>query len=362
MERTKLKAWQTAGLFLCYQIGKNVFLPKQIKLVLQLSNRINLNKRGKPHNNLKRSNYMTDKRWWKIILPVIAIINVVFLIVVLSSSKPGDNPVPEKIEPHYTSVKIPEKFLFAGEEMPLNQFDVWEALDRELLSNAYFHSQTIRYIKLAPRYFQLIEPILKENGIPSDFKYLAVAESGLNPRAVSPASAVGMWQFLSSTAKEYGLEVNGEVDERYHIEKSTYAFCSYIRQSYNRYGSWTLAAAAYNGGMERVRQQINRQKTENYYNLLFVEETQRYVFRIAALKLILENPGQYNFDISDEEKYPVIKTRVVEISGPVADFADFAKENNTTYKRLKDFNPWLRDSKLTNKSGKKYAVKIPVES
>jgi hypothetical protein len=260
----------------------------------------------------------------------------------------------------FTSDKIPGTLTFAGEEMPLDRFDVREALDRELLSNAYFHSQTIRYIKLAPRYFPVIERILKEKGIPDDFKYLALAESGLNPRAVSPAGAVGFWQFLEGTAKDFGLEVNKEVDERYHVEKSTYAFCSYIRQSYSKYGNWTIAAASYNGGIARMQRQMERQKMEDYYSLLFVDETQRYVFRIAALKLILENPEQYNFVVGESEKYPVIKTRDLEINGPINNFADYAIENGINYKILKDFNPWLRDDNLTNAARKKYTVKIPV--
>lgn len=303
---------------------------------------------------------MKNKKWWKFVLPIIIAAKVVVIILALSALKSGDQ-VDESIEEtKFTAVKIPEKVTFAGEEMPLEKFDVKEALDRELLSIAYFHSQTIRYIKLAPRYFPVIEPILKANGIPEDFKYLAMAESGLNPRAISPAGAVGFWQFLDGTAKEYGLEVNKEVDERYHVEKSTYAFCKYVRQSYNKYGSWTLAAASYNGGMARVQSQQNRQKMKSYYDLLFVEETQRYVFRIAALKLILENPKQYNFVVEEEEKYPAIKTREIEINGAINNFADFAIANGINYKLLKDFNPWLRDDKLTNVSEKKYIVKIPV--
>jgi hypothetical protein len=215
-------------------------------------------------------------------------------------------------------------------------------------------------MKLAPRFFPVIEPILKERGIPDDFKYLAVAESGFNPRAVSPAGAVGFWQFLKGTGQQYGLEINNEIDERYHIEKSTVAACKYLLDAYNKYGNWTLVAASYNGGMARVQSQQFRQKITGYYDLLFVEETQRYVFRIAALKLIMENPEDYNFYVSEEDKYPVIKTREVEISGPVKNFADFAIEQGINYKLLKDFNPWLRDDKLTNTAGKKYVVKIPV--
>jgi hypothetical protein len=303
---------------------------------------------------------MKNKKWWKFVLPIIIAIKVVVVVMAFSALKSAEQTETSETETKFTTVKIPDNVSFAGEKMPLDQFDVKEALDRELLSNSYFHSQTIRYIKLAPRYFPVIEPILKEMGIPDDFKYLAVAESGFNPRAASPAGAVGFWQFLDVTAKEYGLEVNKEIDERYHVEKSTYAFCSYLRSSYNKFGSWTLAAASYNGGMARVESQKSRQKMSEYYDLLFVEETQRYVFRIAALKLIMENPEQYNFVVKENEKYPFIKTREVEINGPVKNFADFAIEQGINYKLLKDFNPWLRDDKLTNAAGKKYTVKIPV--
>ena len=303
---------------------------------------------------------MKNKKWWKFVLPIIIAIKVVVVVMAFSALKSAEQTETSEKETKFTTVKIPDNVSFAGEKMPLEQFDVKEALDRELLSNSYFHSQTIRYIKLAPRYFPVIEPILKEMGIPDDFKYLAVAESGFNPRAASPAGAVGFWQFLDVTAKEYGLEVNKEIDERYHVEKSTYAFCSYLRSSYNKFGSWTLAAASYNGGMARVQSQKSRQKMSEYYDLLFVEETQRYVFRIAALKLIMENPEQYNFVVKENEKYPFIKTREVEIKGPVKNFADFAIEQGINYKLLKDFNPWLRDDKLTNAAGKKYTVKIPV--
>ena len=309
---------------------------------------------------MKLIDRMRNKKWWKFIVPLIIGVKIVIVVMALSSLKSDNKVVGKTDETFFRAVKIPEKATFAGEEIPLNRFDVKEALDRELLVNAYFHSQTIRYIKLAPRYFPLIEPILKEKGIPDDCKYLALAESGLNPRAISPAGAVGFWQFLDVTAKEYGLEVNKEVDERYNVEKSTYAFCAFLRESYNKYKSWTLAAASYNGGITRVQKQIDRQKMHNYYDLLFVDETQRYVFRITALKLILENPEQYNFVVGENEKYQVIKTRELEIKGSINNFADFAIENGINYKLLKDFNPWLRDDKLTNATGKKYKVKIPV--
>ena len=203
-------------------------------------------------------------------------------------------------------------------------------------------------------------PILKEKGIPNDFKYLAVAESGFNPRAISPARAVGFWQFMKGTAQEYGLEVNSLIDERYHIEKSTYAACEYLLDSYEKFGSWTLVAASYNRGRSGIQKQLERQKTNDYYDLLITTETARDVYRITALKLIIENPERYNFMISDDEKYPIIPTKEVVIEGTIADFADFAKAQGISYKLLKDFNPWLRDTHLTNSKGKKYIVKIPV--
>jgi hypothetical protein len=257
-------------------------------------------------------------------------------------------------------VEIPSDAAFAGEPMPLDLFDVREALDRELLSNTYFHSQTIRLIKLSNRYFPMIEPILKEYGLPDDFKYLAVAESGLE-QVVSPAKAVGFWQLLRGTAAEYGLEVNDEVDERYDIEKSTGVACQYMLESYEKYGNWTMTAASYNAGRRGVDRQIERQKTENYYDLLLNDETERYLFRLMAFKLIFEDPDSYGITLSENELYSPIPYEVVEVSGPVEDFADFAAEHHTNYKILKYLNPWLRDNRLTNSAGKTYAIKIPEE-
>jgi hypothetical protein len=305
------------------------------------------------------------KKGWNIFMSLVLAFNVGLLVFFISgSSEPEDPKAPEtgKAEyiPKFRSVEIPDSATFAGELVPLERFDVKEALDRELIVNSYFHSQTIRLIKLAPRYFAIIEPILKEEGIPDDFKYLAVAESGLNPRAESYAGAIGFWQFLRGTALDYGLEVNAEVDERYHVEKATYAACDYLKNAYEKYNSWTMVAAAYNAGMRGVERQVERQKSTNYYDLLFVEETQRYVFRIIALKLVLENPDRYNFIIGDEEKYPIIPTKEVEVTGKVDDFADFAREHEINYKLLKDFNPWLRQNYLTNTTGKNYTIKIPL--
>jgi membrane-bound lytic murein transglycosylase D len=308
---------------------------------------------------------MEKKMWRGVFIPTIIAVQVVIIILILSSAKTENNGHYENTVIHetktvYGAVEIPEFIEFAGEKLPLENFWVKESLDRELLSNAYFHSQTIRYLKLAPRYFPIIEPILKEKGVPDDFKYLAVAESGFNPRAVSPANAVGFWQFLKGTAQEYGLIVTNEVDERYHIKKSTYAACDYLLDSYKRYNNWALVAASFNGGVTGVNRRITQQKNDSYYDLLFGEETGRYVYRIVALKLIMENPVTYNFEVSDEEKYPVIKTREVEISSSVSDFAAFAMQQGINYKLLKDFNPWLRENTLTLSGGKKYVVEIPI--
>jgi len=255
-------------------------------------------------------------------------------------------------------VEIPNYVDFAGEPVPLDLFDVRESLDRELLSNTYFHSQTIRLIKLSHRFFPIIEPILEEYGIPDDFKYLAVAESGLE-QVVSPARAVGFWQLLRGTAVEYGLEVNDEVDERYHIEKSTAVACKYLLESFEKYGNWTMTAASYNAGRRGIDRQIERQKIENYYDLLLNDETVRYVFRVISFKIIFNNPEQYGITLSMDEYYRPVPFKTVEITGPVTDFADFAVEHQTNYKILKYLNPWLRENKLTNASGKTYHIKIP---
>jgi hypothetical protein len=267
----------------------------------------------------------------------------------------------DTVRPVYKTPPLPDSIRFVDEAVPIDRFDVRENLERELLVNAYFHSQTIRLIKMAPRFFSIIDPILKEEGIPADFRYLAVAESGLNPKAVSPASAVGMWQLISSAAKENGLEVTSEVDERYHIEKSTRAASKYLRKAFAKYRDWALVAASYNAGLAGIDRHLARQKVASYYDLLLAEETERYVYRIMALKLILEDPAKYGFSVSEEELYPLWKTKEVEINGPVTDFADFAISHGITYKTLKYYNPWLRDTKLTNKEAKSYLVKIPLE-
>jgi len=272
----------------------------------------------------------------------------------------SDDPVNQSEKETYSvqGVEIPEQVFFAGEPMPLDLFDVREALDRELLSNTYFHSQTIRLIKLANRYFPQIEPMLKANLVPDDFKYLAVAESGLS-QAVSPAKAVGFWQLLIGTATDYGLVVNAEVDERYHVGKSTEVACRYLIDSYKKYGNWTMTAASYNVGRRGVDRQIDRQKKENYYDLLLNEETARYLYRVVAFKMIFEDPAAYGFNLSEKDLYPEIPVYTVEVDSAIADFADFAADHDTNYKVLKYLNPWLRDNKMTNSGARKFEIVLP---
>ncbi len=262
-------------------------------------------------------------------------------------------------EVYFKSAKLPEKLDFANEKVPLENFDVLESLDRELLITANFHSQTILYIKKSNRYFSVIEPILKKNEVPDDFKYLALAESGFIDKVVSPAGAVGIWQFMKTAAIENGLEVNEEVDERYNIEKATEAACKYLKKSYSEYKNWTMVAASYNAGIHGVNRQIDAQDSKNYYDLLLNEETSRYLFRILSLKLVMGNPEQYGFKISNDEKYPIIPFTDVKVSGGVSSFTDFARENKTNYKLLKYFNPWLRLPYLKNPKQETYSIKIP---
>lgn len=257
-------------------------------------------------------------------------------------------------------VSLPDTLYFAGERVPLENFDTRESLDREMLVNSYWHSQTIYLLKLSGRYFPVIEPILKKEGIPDDFKYLALAESGLQ-QLVSPLKAVGMWQLLESSAKEEGLEVTPEVDERYDIEKATLAACSYLKKSKDLLGSWTMAAAAYNFGRTGMLKQIDRQGTRYYYDLTLGDETGRYVFRILALKLIFENPTAYGFAMDSTDLYPPLRYTEVKVDTSITRIADFAAKEGTNYKMLKYFNPWLRESYLPNPKHKTYTIKIPVK-
>jgi len=269
----------------------------------------------------------------------------------------GSPVVTQKI--YFTTVPLPEKLDFAHEPVPLDNFDVRESLDREMLSVANFHSQALLYIKKTNRYFAIIEPILRKNEVPEDFKYLALAESGFLDKIVSPSGAVGIWQFMKSAAIENGLEINDEVDERYHIEKATEAACRFLKNSYALNGSWTLVAATYNAGVSGIGKQEILQNSKSYYDLLLNEETSRYIYRILALKLVIGDPLKYGFKVNEDEKYPIIPVTELKMDGSIRNFAEFARANNINYKLFKQFNPWLKQTYLKNPKKKDYTFKIP---
>lgn len=256
------------------------------------------------------------------------------------------------------ALDIPSKLDFAGERVPLEIPDVYERLDREFLVNTYWQSNGLLLFKRSNKYFPVIEPILKRNGIPDDFKYLALIESGLLD-VVSPSGASGFWQFMKAAAIEHGLEVNNSVDERYHLEKATQAACDYLKKAKESTGSWTMAAAAYNAGIGGMTRQISTQKTADYYDLWLNTETSRYVFRILAVKEIMKNPKQYGFHFESKHLYNEVPTFSIKVDTSIEDLVDFAKQYNISYKELKLHNSWLRDRKLDNKAGKTYYIKIP---
>jgi hypothetical protein len=258
------------------------------------------------------------------------------------------------------ALKIPADLNFAGELVPTDKDDIKERIDRELLVNTYWQSNGLLLFKRTHKYFSIIEPILEKNGIPNDFKYLAVIESGLQ-NVTSPAGAKGFWQIMKSTGKESGLEINGNVDERYHLEKSTQVACDYLNKAKERFGTWTLAAAAYNGGMSGISRKLKSQMVNNYYDLLLTEETKRYVPRMVAMKEILNNPTKYGFIFEKEDLYNLEATILVEVDSVIPDIARFSKDLGINYKTLKRHNPWLRENKLNNESKRLYEIKIPLE-
>lgn len=236
---------------------------------------------------------------------------------------------------------------------------VREGLDRELIVNTFGHTSTLLYFKRAHRYFPIIEPILKKNGIPADFKYLCVIESGLT-NATSPAKAQGFWQFIKSTGQKYGLEITDEIDMRNNLEAATEAACKYLKSLYSKFGSWTAAAAAYNCGENGLQNNMNKQSMTSYYDTRLNNETTRYVYRILAVKQIMQHPQEYGFYLRPCDLYPTLPTRTATLSGQNVDLYKFAADNGTTYKMLRELNPWLTTDKLTNKSDKSYTVKLPV--
>lgn len=262
------------------------------------------------------------------------------------------------IEPVY-SFPIPDKVEFAGRVIPLDRYDMRERYDREQIVIAYNHSNSLLQLKRANIYFPIIEPILKKNGIPDDFKYLAVVESNLDTRAISGVQAAGIWQFMPKTAQQFGLEVNDEIDERYNIEKSTEAVCLYLKSAYNKYKDWTTVAASYNAGMGRISGELDKQQVNDFFDTLLSSETTRYVFRILAMKRFFQNPKAFGYQLKHDDFYQTINTRNVIVNDSVPDWTVWAMQYGISYSQLKDFNVWLRDRKLTNKNNKEYIIHIP---
>jgi membrane-bound lytic murein transglycosylase D len=296
----------------------------------------------------------------KATLAIMLLLSAGFVFTLLVSA---DDPRPvsmdnEGFTPVAASWALPENVSFSGESLPLQNFDTRESLDRELNATAYRHGSTLLTIKRSGRYFPEIERILKENGIPEDFKYLACAESDLS-NVISPAGATGFWQIMESTGREYGMTINKEIDERYDLEKSTLFACRYFKKAYEKYGSWTMAAASYNNGFSGLSEQVEIQKETNYYDLLLNDETARYLFRIAALKLIMSQPSEYGFNVGAGDLYKPVPFREVKINTPVASFEQFVRQHETNYKMLKLLNPWLRKPFLTNSEGREYTIRIP---
>ena len=288
----------------------------------------------------------------------ITLLSITFFNAVYISDVPSEKNTADS----YTikALKIPDELTFAGEKVPTELYDIKERMDRELLVNTYWQSNGLLLIKRAHKYFPIIEPMLEKYGIPDDFKYLAVAESGLENNS-SPAGAAGFWHFLKSSAKEYGLEVNQNVDERYNLEKATKVAADYLKKSKKQFGTWTLAAAAYNAGNARIARNLKKQQVTDYYDLLLNSETSRYVLRIVALKEVLSYPKKYGFEFEKEDLYTSPATRTVRVDTVITNIASFAKGFNTNYKELKLHNAWLRENKLNNKSRKLYKITIPIK-
>jgi peptidoglycan lytic transglycosylase D len=315
--------------------------------------------RVQPFRYLKKENQMIKKT----IPGILGLIALIVIIAIISTSSKPTNPETTSSGNRASQTincfaKVPESVAFAGEEVPVDNQEVYERLDRELQINTYFHSSTIQNIKQAGKWFPVIEPILKKYQIPDDFKYMIAAESGFK-NISSPKGASGFWQIMKTTAIEYGLIVNGTVDERYHAEKATEAACKYLIEAYKKYNNWTLTAASYNVGMARITKSLATQKVDNYYELYLNRETSRYVFRLIALKLIMSNPENFGFCFDENDIYKPVKYRIKKVSTSIPDLISFAKENNTDYKTLKYLNPWLRSTHMDNKSGHQFEIKLP---
>lgn len=259
------------------------------------------------------------------------------------------------------AINLPSNLVLMDEHVPLEQFNIAEKLDRELLVNTYWQSQTLLFFKRSQKWFPMIESILEEEGVPNDFKYLAIIESGLN-NIVSPSGAAGFWQIMKSTGREYGLEVNSHIDERYHLEKATRAACTYLKKAYEMYGSWSLAAASYNMGMNGMNRKLTDQQVNSYYDLHLNTETARYVYRMIAVKLILENPNDFGFNYREKDLYKTIPTSELSVDTAIPDLSNFANAQGYSYSLLKTLNPWLRSKQLANASNKNYSIKVPTKT
>lgn len=292
-----------------------------------------------------------------------AVATLICVIIFVSSNKAPESTQPPKEGSRVGNtypIDIPTSTTFAGEVIDLTLQDRRERMDKELLSFTYSHINTLLIIKRANRLFPIVEPVLKECGVPDDFKYLMVIESNGDPEAVSPSKACGLWQFLEGTAKEYGLEVNKEVDERYHIEKATRAACEYLKESYEIFGDWLTVAASYNTGRANITKRQERQKQQKAIDLVLPDETSRYMFRLMAVKTIFENPAKYGFILRSNDLYPVIPAvQEVIVKGNINSWADFAKSHGITFRELREANHWIRWTELTNKNKRSYKVQIP---
>ena len=284
------------------------------------------------------------------------VFSLIFIIIFLTQCNTVNNTSTSHLK-QQSIPSQPKMISFANEKAPLDKYYIQERLERELLVNTFWHSNTILVLKRSKKYFPIIEPILSKNGIPDDFKYLAVIESGLI-HVKSPAGAEGFWQFMPQTAREYGLEVNGDVDERLHLIKSTESAAAYLKYAYEVFGNWTLAAASYNAGMQRIQSEMNKQKAKSYYDLFLNEETSRYMHRILATKLIFESPETYGFAITDEQSYAFPETKFVIISESNINWVDFALSHNISYADLRELNPWIKGFSTANRNQKEYEVQL----
>jgi len=294
-------------------------------------------------------------------LRILSILSIVFITLLFINAM-NKNEIEPIVNTHKNykikALKLPSNLNLAGERVPVEIPDVRERMERELLVNTYWQSNGLLLLKRANKYFPILEPLLKKYGLPDDFKFLALAESGFTDET-STVGAAGMWHFMKKTGKEFGLEINKNVDERYNIEKSTKVAAEYLKNSYERFNSWTLAAAAYNAGNYGISKRLKAQEVNSYYDAKLADETERYIFRILALKEIINNPEKYGFVFEKSDLYTSQNTRTVKIDTAITNITAFAKRFGMNYKEFKIHNPWLREHHLNNKSGKMYEIKIP---